>query len=71
MSTCPTVRPPTNIATERAISARNGPLIFARDAMRVCLLLQYCNKVTSTYYKAVREGGGRTCATRDYEPRPV
>jgi hypothetical protein len=35
---------------------------------RVCVY--YC----STYYKAVRVGGGgwwRTCATRDDEPRPV
>ena len=35
---------------------------------KVCVY--YC----STYYKAVREGGGgewRTCATRDYEPRPM
>ena len=36
-----------------------------------CVCVYYC----STYYKAVRGGGGngegRTCATRDYEPRPV
>jgi hypothetical protein len=34
-----------------------------------------CVYYCSTYYKAVRVGGGggqwRTCATRDYEPRPV
>ena len=33
-----------------------------------------CVDYCSTYYKAVREGRGgkwRTCATRDYEPRPV
>jgi hypothetical protein len=36
----------------------------------VCVCVYYC----STHYKAVREGGGgkwRTCATRDYEPRPM
>ncbi len=35
-----------------------------------CVCFYYC----STYYKAVREGGGgewRTCATRDYEPRQM
>jgi hypothetical protein len=39
--------------------------------MCICVCVYYC----STYYKAVRVGGGgeqwRTCATRDYEPRPV
>ena len=39
-----------------------------KELQEVCVY--YC----STYYKAVREGGGgkwRTCATRDNEPRPV
>ncbi len=51
---------------------RNKGVTLARDAWEeqegVCVY--YC----STYDKAVREGGGvgwRTCATRDYEPRPV
>ena len=40
----------------------------------VCVFITVvCVYYCSTYYKAVREGGGewRTCATRDYEPRPV
>ncbi len=51
------------------------PLVFLYVVVVVvvvdcCVCVYYC----STYYKAVREGGGgewRTCATRDYEPRPM
>ncbi len=43
-------------------------IIIKRVCVRVCVY--YCN----TYYRAGLGGGGgewRTCATRDYEPRPM
>ena len=47
------------------------PRAPTRLKTRGSVCVYYC----STYYKAVREEGGggkwRTCATRDYEPRPM
>jgi hypothetical protein len=45
-------------------------LVWTRLTTTLDVCVYYC----STYYKAVRGGGGgqwRTCVTRDYEPRPV
>jgi hypothetical protein len=50
---------------------KGSPVIGRHTATATSGCVYYC----STYYKAVRVGGGgeqwRTCATRDYEPRPV
>jgi hypothetical protein len=46
-----------------------GAIRSAKTPLCVCLLLQYL------FQRCSRGGGGgkqwRTCATRDYEPRPV
>jgi hypothetical protein len=63
-SSCP---PPPLHERVRVLSSHRRPQ-YSTDASNVCIY--YC----STYFKAVRVGGGgqwRTCATRDAEPRPV
>ena len=49
-------------------------LVECRALEPKCFRLFVCVYYCSTYYKAVRVGGGgqwRTCATRDDEPRPL